>query len=502
MIAATEIQTEILDQLLTGWLQSQRWFAGKGRPISGVTSVVSTLSDDHPAVWIDVATVNYDDGPSETYFVPLTVHAEPDDRLAHALIGELRGAGGETVWVHDALLDRPSTPIWLRLLADGTDLGWLRFSREPGAAVPTDVLGDILTFEQSNSSLIYGDAAITKFFRRLEPGINPDVEVHDALARRHNPHIAPLLGYATLREPVVAENNAGDDGWPASSRRGAAGLDDAGATVAMTQTFLPVASDGWSLATSSVRDLFAEGDLHPDEVGGDFASESHRLGAAAASVHADLAQVLPSRPADAEWLAVTAQLLGARLDRALRVVPALAPHADGLRACYAAIGDDANGLVLQRIHGDLHLGQALRSASGWTLLDFEGEPARPIPERRRLDSALRDVASMLRSFDYAPQSLLLDGQGDAQLAYRAAEWSNRNRDAFCAGYAEQAGSDPTDQAALLRALEADKAVYEAVYEARHRPSWLTIPLHSLDRLTRLPTASEPATDNDPGVRIP
>jgi trehalose synthase-fused probable maltokinase len=246
---------------------------------------------------------------------------------------------------------------------------------------------------------------------------------------------------------------------------------------------VPNASDGWRLATASVRDLYAEGDLHADEVGGDFAADSERLGAATASVHADLAQVLPSEPADREWFSATAQAMTARLEQALAVVPQLEEHLAGLRAVYARVTDSPETVLRQRVHGDLHLGQVLRTATGWVVLDFEGEPARPLAERRQLDSPLRDVAGMLRSFDYAARHMLVEQPGDQQRAYRSQEWAERNRGAFCTGYSAASGMDPCGGSPLLRAFEADKAVYECVYEARNRPHWLMIPLHSLSRLT-------------------
>jgi maltokinase len=173
----------------------------------------------------------------------------------------------------------------------------------------------------------------------------------------------------------------------------------------------------------------------------------------------------------------------ARLEAAVAVVPQLAEHADGLRRVYAAVASGSDPVVRQRVHGDLHLGQVLRTATGWIVLDFEGEPARPLAARRELDSPMRDVAGMLRSFDYAARHMLVEQPGDQQRAYRAQEWAVRNRSAFCAGYAAASGTDACGNSPLLRAFEADKAVYECVYEARNRPHWLMIPLQSLSRLT-------------------
>jgi maltokinase len=231
-----------------------------------------------------------------------------------------------------------------------------------------------------------------------------------------------------------------------------------------------------------VRDLYAEGDLHADEVGGDFAADSERLGAATASVHTDLAAVLPTEQARDDWFGAVSRQMGERLDAAAAVVPQLQEHAEGLRRLYAAVAGAREPVLRQRVHGDFHLGQVLRTATGWIVLDFEGEPARPLAERRQLDSPLRDVAGMLRSFDYAARHLLVEQPDDPQRDYRAQEWAARNRAAFCAGYSAASGIDPCGESPLLRAFEADKAVYECVYEARNRPQWLMIPLQSLARL--------------------
>jgi maltokinase len=179
-----------------------------------------------------------------------------------------------------------------------------------------------------------------------------------------------------------------------------------------------------------------------------------------------------------------ASAMAARLDAAVAAVPELADHAAVLKDVFASVGD-LDGVAVQRIHGDLHLGQTLRTAVGWKIVDFEGEPAKPLAERRLPDSPWRDVAGMLRSFDYAPRvverSLGVTEETEAALIdARAEEWAERNMIEFLLAYA--GGELTADQQVLLTAYVADKAVYETVYETRNRPSWLPIPLQAVARI--------------------
>ena len=301
-----------LAPLLALWLPAQRWFAGKGRPFTVSTVTALGLLTERPwrsDVWL-VAVRYGDDGSTETYQVPLVRRPEPADQVSHVLVGDTPDPdyGGRSWW-YDALHDKEVTGAWLTGIVAGRRDGALSFVPGPRAAgLPLDATSLVNTGEQSNTSLIFDDAAILKVFRRVYAGFNPDIEVHQALGSLGDGdrHVASLLGHVTGDLPTGEH-----------------------ADLAMLQEFFRTAADGWELAKISVRDLYAEADLHADEVGGDFAGEAHRLGTATAEVHADLARALPTgllQPAD---LAGLAGAMARRLDAALPVVPELEAYAPG-----------------------------------------------------------------------------------------------------------------------------------------------------------------------------
>jgi len=460
-----------LTDTLSRFISEARWFGGKGRPfrLSGVRRL--GIVGDHPGVAFDLVEITYEDLPTagggtldvELYQIPLAFYGEPQARLDHALLGTVDDADFGPSHVYDALHDRAAMAHLLRAFAAEESAGALVFHRLPGHDLDLDAHSTLFSGEQSNSSVMFGDDALLKLFRKVTPGINPDVQVHDVLTRAGSDHVAALYGWLDVES---------QEGSSSSTLQ-----------LAMLQQFLRTASDGWDLALASIRNLFTEADLHADEVGGDFAGEAARLGESIAAVHRVLAENFPATRRVGDEMAELAAAMTVRLDAAVAVVPDLASYANALRATYASVGS-LEGIEVQQIHGDLHLGQTLRTVKGWKIVDFEGEPAKPLAERIRPDSVWRDVAGMLRSLDYAPQVASQNfgdtDDGAAQRAFRAAEWSARNCGAFLDAYA---GRELTAvERTLLDAYEADKAVYEVVYETRNRPAWVPVPMAAIERL--------------------
>jgi maltokinase len=463
------------------YLVKTRWFGGKGRPfsVSGVRRLgeVPGRLDDSPHVLVLLVEITYDDVAQdavdkvELYQVPLAFYRDPESRLDHAFLGWWEDP--EYGWVHayDALHDRESMACWLRSFgaADGGTHGepvrspeGLTFHRLPGYDLDQTAHSTLFTGEQSNSSVAFGDDSLMKVFRKVTPGVNPDIRVHEVLTLAGSEHVAALYGWLDAEDPETGSV----------------------LQLAMLSQFLRTATDGWDLALASVRNLFSEADLHAHEVGGDFAGESARLGEALRDVHDALRDAFPTETRSAEATRTLARDMGARLDAAIEVVPQLESSADGLLATYAKVAE-LTELEVQQIHGDLHLGQTLRTSLGWKIVDFEGEPAKPLAERLLADSPWRDVAGMLRSFDYVPHVVDRtyseeDEEGREQRAYRSEEWANRNKNHFLVAYA--GGPLTADQRTLLDAYSADKAVYETVYETRNRPGWVDIPLEAVARI--------------------
>ncbi|TDQ53600.1 maltokinase N-terminal cap-like domain-containing protein [Actinorugispora endophytica] len=461
-----------LEELLATWIPMQRWFAGKGVPVDAVRiESEHVLVPGAPGLRMLVVAVGQR-SRTDRYQVLLGLRT-PDaigDELAHAVIGLCAPppdlGGRAPVVAYDAAHDASMTTHLLERIAEDADGGPVRFRRTSGSTVRTGLRSLVLTGEQSNTTLVYGEEYVLKTFRRLWPGRNPDLELTSALAAAESDYIARPYGWieTDLVDP--------DTGAAVPT------------TLAMLQKYLRSATDGWVLAATSVRDLYASPGVPPGDAGGDFAGEAERLGAATAAVHRDLSRALPTDVLGPRSQARMAGGMVARLHAAVAEVPALAPHADALYSAFEALGEVDTDLPVQRVHGDYHLGQVVRTDTGWVLLDFEGEPAVSVRERQRLSSPLRDVAGMLRSFDYAARYQLIGHPENDALAESARAWAQRNRDAFCEGYAFGGGVDPEKHQVVLRAFEYDKAVYEVMYEARHRPGWIGIPLDSIMALTR------------------
>jgi maltokinase len=460
-----------LETALAEFLPEQRWFAGKGRAVAEVRVESSVpLRTALPSLYAVVAAVAYVDGGVERYHVPVghdrgLEARQLTDRVPDAVIYETKGPKGGPFY--DAARDERLGGVYLDLLSRAANVEELRFYRMPEWTETLRGPGRLLGAEQSNSSLVFANRLILKLFRLLEPGENPELEVTRALAG---------AGFEACPAPL---------GW----------IEGLGSTLGILQRFYPGSIDGWKLATERVADHYESknGDS------GNFADDARALGRLTAELHTAMARALPKVASGQPDLGrLSARLLG-QLTQVAALVPEATGYRDAIEEVYTKAEAAGGGSrYLQRIHGDYHLGQVLKVEDPdgrWVVIDFEGEPARSLVERRRLASPLQDVAGMLRSFDYAAfQPLVLGEDPDtpgpslpelARFEGPAAAWLEANRKAFLDGYLAGAGDSgwlAGDHQLLLRAFELDKAVYEVMYEARHRPPWLQIPLGGIRRL--------------------
>jgi len=425
---------------LDAWLIEQRWFRSRTRPLRAV-EVRDSIPLPAGNAMLLVLLASYLDGAEERYLVPV-VGSTGTPREA---------ADGDGVWrTLLALMAEGPRVLPSRhgglLLEPGPALDALL----PGGRVAAEELPErAMGVEQSNTSIRLGDRLVLKIYRLLEPGVNPEVEVLKLLTERGFTH-APLAAGSMRYEP--------DDAEPASA--------------GIVQSLVPAHRDAWAwmlehLAASS------------DEPEWTIAAASE-IGGITAELHAALQSVpdrpdFPSRAATPEerqsWRAGAEGQLDAALavvgndehERLSRAVPIVRAAFDALTA--------APGAWASRIHGDYHLGQLLITDDGFVVTDFEGEPARPLAERRRPASPMRDVAGMLRSLDYAARTT-----EHRQPGFDADAWLARARSAFLTGYGGPA--DPS----LLLALELEKACYEVRYEANFRPDWTWLPLEAIERM--------------------
>jgi len=493
-------------KVLAEVLPRQRWFGGQGRRIDSV-SVLDTavFAAGTAGAWLVLLDVAFEEAPSETFFVPLTVRSDG------APTGEVFGRldlGGASARVADAFDDPDFCSELLVAFDAGLTLrarhGTVRFVRTP--AFPRLDAGEVppprrLRGEQSNTSVVFGDVLVLKSYRNPVRGINPEREMTGFLTARGR--------FAAVPQLAGAAEYAGADGTVM--------------TLAVLQTFICGCGDGWTWVLGeleSLRDRVITrarrepvdasrlGAIVQDEASS-LLGALGRLGRLTGGLHDALAAD-PADPAfapqpisvedTAAWaaridadLGRTCDLLHARLaalpEAALRSAGAVLAGEAALRACLGgleALAVDRCSKI--RVHGDYHLGQTIRTDGGFVVLDFEGEPARPPAERRAKQSPLRDVAGMLRSFDYAASTAFgsseeLAGVGDA--------WRDLAAAAFLDQYVDVASRArvrlvPASQLALdrvLRVFELDKALYEVRYEIDHRPAWVGVPLRGLHRLS-------------------
>ncbi|MBV9816790.1 MAG: hypothetical protein JOZ07_00410 [Solirubrobacterales bacterium] len=444
-------------EVVAGWLEHQRWYATKSRHVTGVEVEQSIALAAAPPLLLALAQARFATGSHDLYQLPLAL-------LPDGVQADRPPVVTGPDWV---AVDAVAEPDLMRELlrhidaesAFETPEGWMRFQRpELSGALAIDAPARPMGVEQSNSSIVFGDETVLKVFRRLEPGINPELEMLRFLTRREFANIAPLQGWYEY------------DGRAFS------------ATLGVAQRFFGDAVGGWELAIERIRTDPAA-----------FVIELGGLGTVTAELHNALASD-PSDPAFApeEPSAEAMSLLTATIDEEVERVFIRLPD-DERVAPIAGRGQDVRERVAQRsqlgvggrairTHGDYHLGQTLHVPRGWLIIDFEGEPARPLYERRFKTSPLRDVAGMLRSFAYATSAVAIMHDHPAP-----GQFEDRARLTFLEHYFSTIDPAllPSGETAIVNLLsiyELEKAIYELQYELDNRPDWLPIPVAGIARL--------------------
>lgn len=489
---------------LAAFLAGRRWFGSKqGTPARMTVHDVVPLgavADDTSAA-VARLDVELRDGRVERYQLPLVVRSGDgaSDKAPRAVVAVLVADDGRRALLRDGLEDESVLRLIARGLSDGARYAGRNSSwvLEPRSGADLAGLGDLPmrlgSAEQSNSSVIIGDRAILKLYRKLEAGEQPDVEIAEALTVQTSFRNTPeLLGTISFEDHDAVRTVAG-----------------------MLQRLVPGARDAWVLALDAAGAfLDAPGDNPTDP----FAGEMRELGRVTRALHEALASLegpaFTERVASAtdvdEWAGRVRDMLrdstelladaraGGRLagadaaaaDAVLRRRAGLLSDLDALAE---AVGEHPGSSI--RIHGDYHLGQVLKGADGrFMIIDFEGEPARLLAERRAPASALRDVAGMLRSFAYAAASAAMEAGGvgiNPTVEIRSARWERGVRESFLAGYLERGDATflpPSYEAvqSLLMLFEMEKVYYELAYELNNRPDWAWIPLRGIGKMLGSP----------------
>jgi maltokinase len=451
--APHHLALSIPEEALREFVLAQRWFGSKSREIAHVTVIAApVVRSQEPALALALVEIRFHPGTHELYNVPIGFRRTWDGDA----VAELEG------WVaYDALADAELARELMRMMWAQEDvaggeamLEFRSFVAQTGAFAEVRAMGA----EQSNTSLVFDDDVVLKVYRRVEAGVNPELELLRFLTEAGFPAIPALDGWvAYVGTPLEA-------------------------TLAIAQDFVRSEGDGWELA---LRALTAgEGD--------DFIEQLVLLGETTGAMHAVLASS-GSDPtfAPEEPSAESLGLLTASIDEEIEELFASLPDLPEL-APIAGRGEEvreqlrgmthvgAVGKVI-RHHGDYHLGQAIWDGGSWVVIDFEGEPARSVVERRRKRSPLRDVAGMLRSLAYAASAAAIE-----RGVQPPEGWEGRARDAFLSGYLSEVdpnlipGGSSFDR--LLAVFELEKAVYELRYELDNRPDWLPIPVAGILRL--------------------